>query len=99
MALDPRSQFDPVHWRGPRKSKTDAPTAAPSAPDQPRSEDDPIALAQFRSVGIPIDHIAAYPGRTIAEVEEKVALRTPPNEASPVTSRESSGSAVLSTRQ
>ena len=93
MATDPRSQFDPVHWtqsrsgsRGPRKSKTDAlePTAAPSVPGQPRSEDDLIALVQFRSVGIPIDHIAAYPGRTIAEVEEKVALRTPPNEASPV---------------
>ena len=93
MALDHPSRFDPGHWtqstsgsRGPRKSKADAlePTAAPSAPGQPRSEDDLIALAQFRSVGTPNDHIAAYPGRTVVEAEEKVALRTPPNEAFPV---------------
>jgi hypothetical protein len=93
MALDHPSRFGPGHWtqsrsggRGPRKNKTDAlePAAAPSAPDQPRSEDDLIALAQFRSAGIPNDHIAAYPGRTVVDVEEKVALRTPPKEASPV---------------
>jgi len=87
MALDHRSRLGPGHWTQsrsgsarPRRNKTDAfePTAAPSAPDQPRSGDELIALAPFRSVGIPIDHIAAYPGRTVAEVEEKVALRTPP---------------------
>jgi hypothetical protein len=93
MALDHPGKFDPGHWTqsrsgssGLRKNKTDAlePAAAPSAPDQPRSEDDLIALAQLRSVGIPIDHIAAYSGRTVAEVEEKVAFRTPPEGASPV---------------
>jgi hypothetical protein len=41
-------------------------------------------LAQFRPAGIRIDHIAAYPSRTVADVEEKVALRIPPKQASPV---------------
>ena len=70
MALDPSSQFDL--------------TAAPSALGDPWSEEDLIALAQLGSVGIPIDHVAAYLRRTVAECEEKAGLRPPPKEPSPV---------------
>jgi hypothetical protein len=83
MAVDPSSQLGP--------------TAAPSALGEPWSEEDLIALAQLRSVGIPIDHVAAYLRRTVAECEEEAGLRPPPKEPSPQLAIISS--AVLSTRK
>jgi hypothetical protein len=70
VALDPSSQLGP--------------TAAPWALGEPWSEEDLIALAQLGSVGIPIDHVAAYLRRTETECEEKAGLRPPPKEPSPV---------------
>jgi hypothetical protein len=47
------------------------PPAVSLALGEPWSEEDLMALAQLLSVGIPIDHVAAYLRRTVAEVEQK----------------------------
>lgn len=79
MTATPRRQRRVVRWpdrrptahRRPEKIDALKPVVMCLGMAEPWSDEDFIASAQLLSVGIPIDHVAAYLRRTVAEVEEK----------------------------